>query len=182
MIDMFERFRKKEGNERFGSEMVEEKPQENFEPEPESLVSIPEPKPITENQPFEPQTTVSSTTSSNIGIDGLIDKRVRLEEAIDYVGVMIKSLKEKRTKLEKDIEEESVDIKNLKEKLVKVREYINEENKGIEDLTRKRSEVERTADEVGNVINELKNKLSGIDNVVDTEGKKIQSFKESRPK
>jgi len=165
MIDMFERFRKKEGNERFGSEMVEEKPQENFEPEPESLVSIPEPKPITENQPFEPQTTVSSTTSSNIGIDGLIDKRVRLEEAIDYVGVMIKSLKEKRTKLEN-----------------KVREYINEENKGIEDLTRKRSEVERTADEVGNVINELKNKLSGIDNVVDTEGKKIQSFKESRPK
>ncbi len=182
MIDMFERFRKKEGDERFGSEMVEEKPQENLEPEPESLVSIPEPKPITENQPFEPQTTVSSTTSSNIGIDGLIDKRVRLEEAIDYVGVMIKSLKEKRTKLEKDIEEESVDIKNLKEKLVKVREYINEENKGIEDLTRKRSEVERTADEVGNVINELKNKLSGIDNVVDTEGKKIQSFKESRPK
>ena len=51
MIDMFERFRKKEDNERFGSEMVEEKLQENFEPEPESVESIPEPKPITENQP-----------------------------------------------------------------------------------------------------------------------------------
>ena len=47
-----------------------------------------------------------------------MNKRAKLEEAIDYVGLMIKNLKDKRTMLEKDIEEESVDIKNLKEKLL----------------------------------------------------------------
>ena len=68
-----------------------------------------------------------------IGIVELMDKRAKLEEAIDYVGLMIKNLKDKRTVLEKDIEEESVDIKNLKEKLEKVSQYIEEENKGIKE-------------------------------------------------
>ena len=58
----------------------------------------------------------SQNVESVIGIGELIGKRAKLEEAIDYVGLMIKNLKEKRTMLEKDIEEESVDIKNLKEK------------------------------------------------------------------
>jgi len=47
-------------------------------------------------------------------------KRFKLEEAIDYVGGMIKDLKEKRTNLVKNIEDESVDIKNMKEKLTKI--------------------------------------------------------------
>ena len=49
----------------------------------------------------------------------MVIKRAKLEEAIDYVGLMIKNLKDKRTLLEKDVEEEAVDIKNLKEKLTK---------------------------------------------------------------
>ncbi|MEK6870970.1 MAG: transcriptional regulator, partial [Thermoproteota archaeon] len=55
----------------------------------------------------------SNETVGEIGIVELMDKRAKLEEAIDYVGLMIKNLKDKRTVLEKDIEEESVDIKNL---------------------------------------------------------------------
>ena len=42
-----------------------------------------------------------------------MDKRVKLEESINYVGHMIKTLKDKRARLEKDVEEEAVDIKNL---------------------------------------------------------------------
>ena len=49
------------------------------------------------------------STESTIGIGELMGKRAKLEEAIDYVGLMIKNLKDKRTMLEKDIEEESVD-------------------------------------------------------------------------
>ena len=82
--------------------------------------------------------SVESTSTvefvSEIGIGELIGKRAKLEEAIDYVGLMIKNLKDKRTLLEKDIEEESVDIKNLKEKLQKINEYIEEENRGIKEL------------------------------------------------
>ena len=70
-------------------------------------------------------------SGSEIGIGDLMNKRAKLEEAIDYVGLMIKNLKDKRTKLVKEIEDESVDIQNLKEKLVKVSEYIEEEGRGI---------------------------------------------------
>ena len=59
-----------------------------------------------------------SQSDSEIGISSLMNKRAKLEEAIDYVGGLIANLKEKRTNLEKEIEEESVDIKNLKEKLI----------------------------------------------------------------
>ena len=90
----------------------------------------------------------SPSTESEIGIGELMGKRAKLEEAIDYVGLMIKNLKDKRTLLEKDIEDESVDIKNLKEKLQKVNEYIEEENRGIVELTNKRKAVENEADEV----------------------------------
>ncbi len=79
-----------------------------------------------EDKPEENVKSVESTSTvesvSEIGIEELIEKRGKLEEAIDYVGLMIKNLKDKRTLLEKDIEEESVDIKNLKEKLQKVSE------------------------------------------------------------
>ena len=91
----------------------------------------------------------SPNSESPIGIGELMGKRAKLEEAIDYVGLMIKNLKDKRTMLEKDIEEESVDIKNLKEKLQKVSEYIDEENRGIQELADKRIKVENEADEVG---------------------------------
>jgi len=147
--------------------------------------------PITEERftkppPVQTQTQQKSSSdvslTSEIGISVLMDKRVKLDEAIDYVGLMIKNLKDKRTRLEKDIEQESVDIKNLKEKLMKVSEYIDEENQGIQNLTMKRSAVEKEADEVGNFTNSLRNKLSGIDRIIDDEGSKIKSFKESRPK
>jgi len=100
---MFDKFKKEEGGE-----MVEERTEERSN--------------VTES-------TETIVESSQIGIGELMGKRAKLEEAIDYVGLMIKNLKDKRTLLEKDIEEESVDIKNLKEKLQKVSEYIDEENK-----------------------------------------------------
>ncbi|MDO7696713.1 MAG: transcriptional regulator, partial [Nitrosopumilus sp.] len=104
---MFDKFKEEKGGE-----MVEERINENT---------------------VESETVESSQNSeSPIGIGELMGKRAKLEEAIDYVGLMIKNLKDKRTMLEKDIEEESVDIKNLKEKLQKVSEYIDEENRGIQ--------------------------------------------------
>ncbi len=109
---MFDKFRNSE-EEEMVEEMVEEKTEENSN--------------------IEEQV---ETESSQIGIGELMGKRAKLEEAIDYVGLMIKNLKDKRTLLEKDIEEESVDIKNLKEKLQKVSEYIDEENRGIQELAR----------------------------------------------
>ena len=81
----------------------------------------------------EPQPEINEA-DSDIGISSLMNKRAKLEEAIDYVGGLISNLKEKRTNLEKEIEEESVDIKNLKEKLMKVSDYIDEETRGIQHL------------------------------------------------
>ena len=52
------------------------------------------------------ETSSVTESTSQIGIGELIGKRAKLEEAIDYVGLMIKNLKDKRTLLEKDIEEE----------------------------------------------------------------------------
>ena len=64
------------------------------QPEPESTPEVaPEPQPEPQTQSFEPQ----SSSTSSIGIDVLMDKRVKLEEAIDYVGIMIKNLKDNRT-------------------------------------------------------------------------------------
>ncbi len=172
LVIMFEKFRKDhvEHEESSGSEMVEERPKE--EPEYNNTE-----KGVSESQP---QTESSSSSEGQIGIRALKDKRVKLEEAIDYVGLMIKNLKDKRTNLEKEIEDESVDIKNLKEKLMKVSDYIEEENQGIGNLTRKRGAVEHEADEVGTLINNLRGKLSGIDSVVNTEGDRIKNFKDAR--
>lgn len=74
---MFDKFKKEEGGE-----MVEERPEDNTE------------------QEAAPESTVSETPSQ-IGIGELMGKRAQLEEAIDYVGLMIKNLKDKRTLLEK---------------------------------------------------------------------------------
>lgn len=128
------------------------------------------------------QQTRMSTSNEDIGIKALMDKRTKLEEAIDYVGLMIKDLKDKRTNLEKSIEDESVDIKNLKEKLVKVGQYIDEERQGIKTLQQKRGEVEKEADDVATMITNLREKLITIDQVVNEEGNKIAKFKETRPK
>lgn len=179
LVIMFEKFRKKkeEYGESGGSEMVEERSVEEYHPE--EIISEPESRipPPSENRP---QIQTSSESEGQIGIRALKDKRVKLEEAIDFVGLMIKNLKDKRTNLEKEIEDESVDIKNLKEKLMKVSEYIEEENQGIQNLTRKRSSVENEADNVGSMINNLRGKLSGIDSIINIEGEKIKNFKESR--
>ncbi len=173
---MFDRFRKKE--EDSGGEMVQERKFESPEPELERpQVNVETQKPsLREGQRVENPVSADS----DIGIGALMNKRAKLEEAIDYVGMMIKQLKDKRTNLEKDIEDESVDIKNLKEKLIKVREYIDEERQGIQTLTKKRSDVEREADEVGNIINDLRGKLAGVDKIVEDEGNRIKSIKQSR--
>ena len=136
----------------------------------------PEPaeEPSSYSQPAE------ESTSSQIGIGSLMDKRAKLEDAIDYVGLMVKNLKDKRTKLEKDIEDESVDIKNLKEKLSKINEFIQDENNGLEELTNKRAGVEKEADEVGNIIYGQRDKISGIDKILADEADKIKRFKESK--
>jgi len=149
------------------SEVVEES---RFRPSEQ--VKIPEPI----------QQTRMSTSGDDIGIKALMDKRTKLEEAIDYVGLMIKDLKDKRTNLEKNIEDESVDIKNLKEKLVKVGQYIEEEKQGIRTLQQKRGEVEKEADDVATMITNLRERLINIDQVVNEEGNKIAKFKENRPK
>ena len=165
-----------------GSEMVEERPSYE-ETESEAVESGSDNEYRSDpNEVQENAEQVESSTGDDIGISSLMDKRAKLEEAVDYVGMMIANLKEKRTGLEKEIEEESVDIKNLKEKLVKVNEYIEEETRGIQNLSNKRSSVEREADEVASLITTLRDKLGGIDRVVEDEGSRIKSFKESRTK
>ena len=156
--DFMRKFAGMEENSNFGSER---------EPEPAQ-------EPSSYSQPAE------ESTSSQIGIGSLMDKRAKLEDAIDYVGLMIKNLKDKRTRLEKDIEDESVDIKNLKEKLGKINEFIQDENNGLEELTNKRAGVEKEADEVGNIIYGQRDKISGIDKILADEADKIKRFKESK--
>ena len=143
MTGLFDKFKEEDSE---GSEMVEERPAyEENEPETtqsESVESLPENEYRSGVNEVQDKSQQSTSSSSDIGISSLMDKRAKLEEAIDYVGMMISNLKEKRTGLEKEIEEESVDIKNLKEKLMKVNEYIEEETQGIQSLTNKRSAVE----------------------------------------
>ena len=129
---MFDKFKNEEGGE-----MVEERSESTN----------------TEESNFTAEST------SQIGIGELMGKRAKLEEAIDYVGLM---------------------IKNLKEKLQKVSEYIEEENKGIVELANKRQRVENEADEVGTIINTLRERLSGVDRIIDDEGSRVKKIKESR--
>lgn len=158
---------KPEERESEASELVQE-----AAPSPPEQVKIPE----------HIQQNSMGTSAEDIGIRALMDKRTKLEEAIDYVGLMIKNLKDKRTSLEKNIEDESVDIKNLKEKLIKVGQYIEEEKEGIRSLQQKRGSVEKEADDVATIINDLREKLTSIDHIVNAEGEKIAKFKETRPK
>lgn len=161
-IAVFDKFKKEQGGE-----MVEER---NIDGTAEGQAG----------QAAGPEAAAQPGQSTEIGIGELMGKRAKLEEAIDYVGLMIKNLKDKRTGLEKEIEEESVDIKNLKEKLQKVSEYIDEESRGIKDLASKRQQVEDEADEVGSLINQLRDRLAGIDKIVNDEGGRIKKVKESR--
>lgn len=185
---MFEKFRKNKDEstkeeEGGTAETTQYQPQE-IEPEKTpNVIEKPNPKPSEQVKIPEPiQQRTMSTSGEDIGIGALMDKRNKLEETIDYVGLMIKNLKDKRTNLEKSIEDESVDIKNLKEKLVKVGQYIEEEKQGIKTLQQKRSNVEREADDVAAIINNLREKLLSIDRVVNEEGSKIEKFKDARPK
>jgi chromosome segregation ATPase len=184
---MFDRFRKNRDklkgfsseNESESSVMVKDT---SYEPQKEESLKI-ENKPIEQVKiPEHIEQFSMNQPTEDIGIRSLMDKRTKLEEAIDYVGLLIKNLKDKRTKLEKSIEDESVDIKNLKEKLMKVGQYIDEEKQGIKVLQQKRTMVEKEADDVGVIINNLREKLMSIDSIVNEEGSKIEKFKESRPK
>jgi chromosome segregation ATPase len=190
---MFEKFRKKkDDSESVFSGTTEDIPNlsgKTFQFEPKERVDAG--AAVIEESRFQPSEQVKipehiqqtrMSASEDIGIKALMDKRTKLEEAIDYVGLMIKDLKDKRTNLEKSIEDESVDIKNLKEKLVKVGQYIEEEKQGIKTLQQKRGEVEKEADTVATMINNLRERLISIDQVVNEEGNKIAKFKETRPK
>jgi chromosome segregation ATPase len=188
---MFDKFRKKKDDE-FGSTSSGTDKASNstgktlqYEPRSEAGTSVMEEsnfRPSEQVKIPEPIQQTRMSTNEDIGIKALMDKRTKLEEAIDYVGLMIKDLKDKRTNLEKNIEDESVDIKNLKEKLVKVGQYIEEEKQGIKALQQKRSDVEKEADDVASMITSLRERLLSIDQVVNEEGSKIAKFKESRPK
>ena len=191
---MFDKFRKKKDDESVSSgtkDNASELSGRTFQYEPKEDDG-PRTAEVMEESRFRPseqvkipepiQQTRMSTSSEDIGIKALMDKRTKLEEAIDYVGLMIKDLKDKRTNLEKNIEDESVDIKNLKEKLVKVGQYIEEEKQGIRTLQQKRGEVEKEADDVATMITNLRERLISIDQVVNEEGSKIAKFKENRPK
>nr|AIE97317.1 hypothetical protein [uncultured marine thaumarchaeote AD1000_96_F07] len=73
-----------------GGEMVKERPSEYEEQPPQEIVEA-EPEPQVET----PQ------SDSDIGISSLMNKRAKLEEAIDYVGGLISNLKEKELILKK---------------------------------------------------------------------------------
>ena len=172
-MGLFDVFKDKDEDENSGG-MAEKTPSFESEPEPEVVESRDE-TPSTE--PVEETTSYSqaeTAVQSQLGIEGLMDKRFKLGEAIDYVGSMIKELRDKRTNLTKSIEDESVDIKNLKEKLTKISQFIQEENDGLQELTRKRSEVEKDADDVGNIIYGLRDKITEIDKVVADEASRIK--------
>ena len=182
-MGLFDVFKDKDDEDDKGG--TEEINFESFQNQDNSSGTGEEPEPKQETTPYSPPaeetpTNSSSQTASQIGIEALMDKRAKLEEAIDYVGLMIKNLKDKRTKLVKNIEDESVDIRNLKEKLTKINQFIQEENDGLQDLTSKRSQVEKDADDVGNIVYGLRDKISEIDKIVADEAGKIKSFKDSR--
>jgi chromosome segregation ATPase len=192
---MFEKFRKKkdefkpdstkkeEDMDELTAKTIQYQPQELTPEETSEVIEQTKSRPTEQVKIPEPiQQTTMGTSGEDIGIRALMDKRTKLEEAIDYVGLMIKNLKDKRTKLEKNIEDESVDIKNLKEKLIKVGQYIDEERQGIKTLQQKRGQVEREADDVASIVGNLREKLLNIDHIVNEEGTKIEKFKETRSK
>ena len=174
---MFESLRNEKKNEEISegvvSEMTEEKSASDL------VEAGSEPAQEAQNTQAPPPQPTSQT---EIGIGNLKDKRVKLEEAVDYVGLLIANLKEKRTRLEKEVEEESVDIKNLRAKLAKVGEYIQEEGQSLQNLSSKRSVVEQQADEVCGIIDNLRGHLAKINQVVEDEGTTIKEFKNSREK
>ena len=184
-MGLFDVFKDKDEDENSGG-MAEETPSFESEPEPvetPSFESEPEPQQTPSVETAEETTSYSQTgtsVQSQLGIEGLMDKRFKLGEAIDYVASMIKELRDKRSNLQKSIEEEGVDIKNLKEKLTKINQFIQEENEGLQELTRKRSEVEKDADDVGNIVYSLRDKITEIDKVVADEASRISSFKSSK--
>ena len=102
-MGLFDVFKDKDEDENSGG-MAEETP--SFESEPEETLESTNETPPTE--PAEETTSYSqagTAVQSQLGIEGLMDKRFKLGEAIDYVASMIKELRDKRTGLIKSIEE-----------------------------------------------------------------------------
>lgn len=117
-----------------------------------------------------------SEAEFQIGINLLIDKRIKLDEAIDSLGLIILRLREKRTVLEKQIEDTSVDLKNLRGKIGSVTQYIDEERKGLDSLSMRRSIVEQEADNLGRLVGSLRENIAQMDNVMNTEQKQIKQM------
>jgi len=91
--DYMRKFAGMEENSNFDSKRESEPAQEpsSYSQPAEEPSSQPAEEPSSYSQPAE------ESTSSQIGIGSLMDKRAKLEDAIDYVGLMIKNLKDKRT-------------------------------------------------------------------------------------
>ena len=174
---MFESLRNEKKKDEISEGIVSEMTEERSASDLVEAASEPESIQETQTPPAD-----QPVTQTEIGIGSLKGKRVKLEEAVDYVGLLIANLKEKRTRLEKEVEEESVDIKNLRAKLAKVGEYIQEEGQSLQNLSSKRSVVEQQADEVCGIIDNLRGHLAKINQVVEEEGNVIKDFKNSREK
>ena len=128
---MFESLRSEKKKDEISDDVVTETAGEKSASDLVEATSEPAQETQNDQVPSQP------TSQAEIGIGNLKDKRVKLEEAVDYVGLLIANLKEKRTRLEKEVQEESVDIKNLREKLAKVGEYIQEEGQSLQSLSSK---------------------------------------------
>ena len=130
--------------------------------------------------PSADQGSGSEDRSDSLGISELMAKRTRLEDAVDYVGIMITNLREKRTGLAKEIEEESIEIDNIHEKLIKVQEYIDGERRGLETLKERRASVDSSANQAAERMNTLRILISELDGIVNSESNQTRSFKESQ--
>ncbi len=86
---MFESLRSEKKKDEISEGVVTEASEEKS---PSDLVETPsEPTEAEHNSQAQPTQSVSQT---EIGIGNLKDKRVKLEEAVDYVGLLIANLKE----------------------------------------------------------------------------------------
>ena len=96
MTGLLDRFKEEDSE---GSEMVEER-QSYEESEPESTQSDIIESEVVESEPEnesrsglnDVQEQATSSSGDDIGISSLMDKRAKLEEAVDYDGMMIANL------------------------------------------------------------------------------------------
>ncbi len=152
-MGLFDIFKDEDKDENSGG-TAEETPSFESEPEPAetpSFESEPEPAetPSTEpaeettsySQPAEETTSYSQTggtMQSQLGIEGLMDKRFKLGEAIDYVGSMIKETR-KRSEVEKDADEVGNIVYSLRDKITEIDKIVADEASRISSFKSSKS-------------------------------------------